>query len=84
MGTKTRKNMKTLTHLSLFSGIGGLDIAGEMANGLPRWMDEPAIPRIATGIPNRIERLQCLGNAVVPQQSYPFFKYIAEIERMWA
>lgn len=60
------------------SGLGG------MADGLPRWMDEPAtIPRIATGIPNRIERLQCLGNAVVPAQFYPFFKYITEIERMW-
>ena len=57
------------------SGLGG------MVDGLPCWLDEPAIPRIATGIPDRANRLQCLGNAVVPQQFYPIFQAIADIER---
>ena len=45
------------------------------------WDEEPDIPRIATGIEHRVDRLKCLGNAVVPQQFYPIFKAIAEIER---
>lgn len=44
------------------------------------WDEEPDIPRIATGIDHRCDRLKCLGNAVVPQQFYPVFKAISEIE----
>ena len=58
---------------------------GGMANGIPCWLDgywrvEPDIPRIATDVKNRVDRLKCLGNAVVPQQVYPILKAIAEIE----
>lgn len=57
-------------------GLGG------MADGLPCWLDEPLdVPRIARGVKDRVERLKCLGNAVVPQQFYPIFRAIAEIER---
>lgn len=42
------------------------------------WEREPDIPRVATGIPNRADRLKCLGNAVVPQQAYPIFKALRE------
>lgn len=45
-----------------------------------QWEVEPNIPRVATGIPSRVDRLKCLGNAVVPQQAYPIFAAIAEIE----
>lgn len=45
------------------------------------WMQEPDIPRITTKREHRKDRLQCLGNAVVPQQFYPVFKAIADIER---
>lgn len=43
------------------------------------WPAEPDVGRVAHGVPNRVDRIKCLGNAVVPQQFYPFFKAIAEI-----
>nr|DAE12264.1 MAG TPA: Cytosine specific methyltransferase [Siphoviridae sp. ctMgg26] len=44
------------------------------------WPVEPDVGRVANGVPNRVDRLKCLGNAIVPQQFYPVFKAIAEIE----
>ena len=32
-----------------------------------RWEDEPAVARVAHGIPSRVDRIRALGNAVVPQ-----------------
>ena len=42
------------------------------------WAAEPELDRVAYGIPHRVDRLKCLGNAVVPQQAYPIFKALAE------
>lgn len=44
------------------------------------WDTEPNVGRVAHGIPNRVDRIKCLGNAVVPQQFYPIFHGIAKIE----
>lgn len=49
--------------------------------GRDYWQNEPDVDRVAYGIPNRVDRIRCLGNAVVPQQFYPIFKAIAEIEK---
>ena len=46
------------------------------------WPDEPDVDRVADGVPCRVDRLRCLGNAVVPQQFFPFFDAIARIEEM--
>lgn len=45
-----------------------------------QWAVEPNVGRVANGVPNRVDRLKSLGNAVVPQQIYPIFKAIADIE----
>ena len=44
----------------------------------PGW--ESGIARVADGVPSRLDRLKCLGNAVVPQQAFPIFQAIAAIE----
>lgn len=71
-------------------------LLGGVADGISDWMDgdldfiinhywdeEPDIPRVAVGIKNRVDRLKCLGNAVVPQQFYPIFRAIAEAEESY-
>lgn len=45
------------------------------------WSVEPDVGRVAHGIPSRVDRLKCLGNAVVPAQFYPIFRAIAEVEK---
>jgi DNA (cytosine-5)-methyltransferase 1 len=55
----------------------------EFSAGLDRyfWDIEPEIPRVARNIPNRVQRLKCLGNACVPQQIYPIFEAIMKVKR---
>ena len=48
------------------------------------WPAEPDVGRVAYGVSSRVDRLKCLGNAVVPQQFYPVFLAIAEMERLEA
>lgn len=49
-------------------------------DNLREWGAEPGVGRMANGIPNRVDRLRALGNAVVPQQAYPIFRAIMEQE----
>jgi DNA (cytosine-5)-methyltransferase 1 len=37
------------------------------------WTVEPAVGRVVNGLPNRVERIKCLGNAVVPAQAREAF-----------
>ncbi|QII25647.1 DNA (cytosine-5-)-methyltransferase [Bacillus altitudinis] len=48
-------------------------------DGVQRWAAEPSVGRVAHGVPNRVDRIKGLGNAVVPQQIYPIFKAIVNI-----
>jgi DNA (cytosine-5)-methyltransferase 1 len=43
---------------------------------------EPKLLRSYHGIPGAVDRIKALGNSVVPQQFYPIFKSIADIENM--
>jgi len=54
----------------------------ELADGRC-WAAEPDVGRVAHGIPARVDRLKCLGNAVVPHQAYPIFKALMEELNRW-
>jgi DNA (cytosine-5)-methyltransferase 1 len=43
------------------------------------WEAEPGICRVSDGIPNRVDRLKSLGNAIVPQVAYQILKSIGDI-----
>ena len=53
----------------------------ELAHGC-WWPAEPGVGRVAHGVTHRVDRLKCLGNAVVPAQFYPIFRAIADIESL--
>lgn len=39
----------------------------DITSGKNQWTIEPAVGRVVDGIPNRVDRLKCLGNAIVSQ-----------------
>lgn len=51
-----------------------LRAGGEADEPASWWAAEPGVGRVAAGIPRRVDRLRCLGNAVVPQVA----QYIGE------
>ena len=49
------------------------EISGN-GSGIPRectwWLSEPNVGRVVNGVPDRVDRIRSLGNAVVPQLTY--------------
>lgn len=75
----TGKRGETL-HNTVRGGCDGVNRrreSQELADGRC-WAVEPDVGRVANGISNRVDRLKCLGNAVVPQQAYPIFRALRE------
>ena len=77
--------------MGLFRGAGEIKRTrserNNYGNGAQRyaggewWETEPDVGRVVNELPHRVDRLRCLGNAVVPAQAYPIFKAIADYER---
>lgn len=61
---------------------------GRMVNGIPPFMDEywdrepEGVPRVATGVKDRVNRLKGLGNAIVPQIAYILYQAIDELNNI--
>ena len=61
--------------LSWCEDVGGPEKWAERCN-----LFTPKLCGTGDGVANKVDRLRCLGNMVVPQQAYPIFAAIAEIE----
>ena len=46
--------------------------------GGQNWPLEPSVGRLVNGLPNRVDRLKCLGNSIVPQIAEILFKLIKD------
>jgi len=62
-------------------GRGGKSVEDTGNDDLGWWLPEPPVGRVAHGIPNRVDRLRCLGNAVVAQVVANIGRAIIEAER---
>ena len=44
-----------------------------------KWMPEPAMDRVVNGLPNRVDRIKGLGNAIVPQVAAEIIRCINKV-----
>ncbi|TWH49615.1 DNA cytosine methyltransferase [Sporomusa sp. KB1] len=75
---------KTITHTKnagKFIPGSGFTVIPPAITPRNEWKHKPLLGRGIHGIPNRMDRIRTLGNAVKPQQIYPILAAIAEIER---
>lgn len=55
---------------------------GTHAESWRYWEIEPGVGRMVHGLPNRVDRIKGLGNAIVPQVAYQIFKAIEQCENL--
>ena len=53
--------------------------ASRHSGGFKVWATEPELGRVAHGIPDRVDRLKSLGNAIVPQVAYIIMQQIKRV-----
>lgn len=66
--------------VSRFQGLSG-KLTRSRENLRKFWAVEPDVGRVADGVPRRLDRLKCLGNAVVPQVAQFLGERILEWEK---
>ena len=66
----------------LRSGAWSDEVEGVSSTAENWWSSESGVCRVAHGVPNRVDRLRCLGNAVVPQVAELIGRAILQAEGM--
>jgi DNA (cytosine-5)-methyltransferase 1 len=69
-GTRQRETSRIFGHAAL----------GDQSGFAEWWRVEPDVGRVAHGIPNRVDRLRGLGNAIVPQIAFWIAERILAVE----
>jgi len=75
-GELERESSKNESSEEGIQGSNGTDYRREPVT----WKPEPNVGRVANGVSNRIHRLRCLGNSIVPQVVARIFYAIKEAE----
>lgn len=60
--------------------VGQAGLCDGASHGQGQWAVEPDVGRVANGVPSRVHRLRCLGNAIVPQVAHLIFQAIQRHE----
>ena len=55
-------------------GQEGLPLCEGERSRAANWLPEPSVGRVVDGLPNRVDRLKCLGNSIVPQVAYEIMR----------
>jgi DNA (cytosine-5)-methyltransferase 1 len=72
---RTTRTRRRFWEQGEINGNGWRD--GRQTNG--EWLSEPDVGRVAHGIPQRVDRLKGLGNAIVPQVAYEILREIRKL-----
>jgi len=77
-GTKsTQEGEEPETRRASTPAIDGRDVGWSVPSRW--WLPEPPVGRVAHGVPSRVDRLKCLGNAVVPQVAEVVGRRVVEL-----
>ena len=60
--------------------FGGERETAKLSRYARRWEFEPALGRVAHGVPNRVDRIAALGEAIVPQVAAEIFRAMRAVD----